>query len=136
MAIGGFECHAVEGFELLDLLQGLRGERGFAFESVEDDALDQVAQGHVLLLGDGFEDLEHAFFEADASLDAFDFDERMILFFLRHLYQCTEVHRCAQGRFCGMRWTQWSSLANRRYACYGREGRKNDPTIGTRGHVE
>jgi hypothetical protein len=49
---------------------------------MEDDALQEVAKGHVLLLGDGFEDLEHAFFKADAGLNAFDFDERVLWFFL------------------------------------------------------
>ena len=92
MAVGGFQGHAVQGFELLDFLQGLRRERRFAFEGVEDDALEQIAEGHVFLLGDGFEDLEHAFFEANAGLDALDFDEWMVLLFLCHVYQCTKVH--------------------------------------------
>lgn len=96
MAVRGFEGHAVEGFELLDLFQGLRREGCFAFEGVKDDALYEIAEGHVFLFGDCFEDLEHALFEANAGLDALDFDERMILLFLYHWYQCTKIHRCAQ----------------------------------------
>ena len=98
MAVRGFEGHAIEGLELFDLFQGLRREGRFAFEGVEDDAFDEIAEGHVFLLGDCFEDLEHTFFEANAGLDALDFDGGVVLFFLCHVYQCTKVHRCAQEK--------------------------------------
>ena len=74
MAIRGLEGHAVERFELLDFLEGLRREGRFAFEGVKDDAFEQIAERHILLFGDGLEDLEHAFFKANAGLDALDFN--------------------------------------------------------------
>jgi len=74
VAVGSAEGESVEFFELLDFFQGLLGERGFAFEGVEDNAFEQIAEGEVLLLSDRFKDLEDAFFDADAGLYAFDFD--------------------------------------------------------------
>lgn len=88
VAVGGAQRESIELFELLDFLQGFRGERGFAFEGVQDDAFEEVAEGHVLLLGDGFEDFEEALFDADAGLDAFDFDGVGLVL---HWYQCTKT---------------------------------------------
>jgi hypothetical protein len=47
VAVNGAQGESVELFELLDLSEGLRGEGGFAFESVEDDAFEEVAEGEV-----------------------------------------------------------------------------------------
>src|SRR4051812_47051454 len=157
MAVGGFEGHSVEGFELLDFFQGLRGEGSLAFEGVKDDAFEKVAEGHVFLFGNRFEDLEHAFFEADAGLHAFDFDERMVLLFRCHVYQCTKVLRYYQScslvraiqtrKKCRLNGAQFLSRrpflrsetclrviqerdsSNRGVACYGRFGRRNESTI-------
>jgi hypothetical protein len=41
---------------------------------VEDDAFEEVAEGHVLELGKRLEDLEETPFEADTGLDALNFD--------------------------------------------------------------
>ncbi len=90
MAVGGAQGESVELFELLDFFEGVRGEGGFAFEGVEDDAFEEVAEGHILLLGDGFEDFEEAFFDADAGLDAIDFDEEAGLGSVMW-YKCTMV---------------------------------------------
>jgi hypothetical protein len=92
VAVRGFEGHAVERFELLDFFQGLRGEGSFAFKRVKDDPLEEIAKGDVFLFGDGFEDLEHTFFESNTSLDALDFDEGVALLFRGHAYQCTKIH--------------------------------------------
>lgn len=74
MAVGGAKGKPVEFFELLDFAEGLRGKWRLALEGVENDAFEEIPQGHILLLGDGFEDLEDAFLDADPGLDAFDFD--------------------------------------------------------------
>jgi hypothetical protein len=74
MAVGRAQRQAIDGPELFDLLEGLRGEGGLAFEGVKDDALEEVAQGHVFLFGDGFQDFQQALFEAHAGLHADDFD--------------------------------------------------------------
>jgi hypothetical protein len=97
VAVRGFEVHAVEGFELLDFFQRLRREGSFSFEGVEDDALEEIAEGDVFLFGDGFEDFEHAFFEANTGLDALDFDE--IVLFPWHVYQVTRVILYIKGDF-------------------------------------
>jgi hypothetical protein len=48
VAVSGAQGESIELFELLDLFEGLRGEGGFAFEGVEDDAFEKVAEGEVL----------------------------------------------------------------------------------------
>lgn len=75
MTVGSPQGEAVEFFELLDGFEGVGREGGFAFEGMKDDAFEEVAEGHVFLLRDSFEDFEEAFFDADAGLDALDFDQ-------------------------------------------------------------
>src|SRR6266436_848369 len=41
---------------------------------MQDDALDQVAESHVLVLGERLEHLQDTTFQAHAGLDAFDFE--------------------------------------------------------------
>jgi hypothetical protein len=74
MAVGRAQRQAIDSPELLNLLESLRGEGGLAFEGVKDDALEEVAQGHVFLFGDGFQDFQQALFEAHAGLHADYFD--------------------------------------------------------------
>ena len=93
VAVNGAQGESVELFELLDLSEGLRGEGGFAFEGVEDDSFEQVAEGHIFLFGDGFQDFEHAFFEADTGLDAFNKDSFAARWNLRFCHLGTNVPR-------------------------------------------
>ena len=44
----------------------------------------QIAERHVLLLGHGFQHLQHPFLHAHSGLYALDYDEFSILLFLRH----------------------------------------------------
>ena len=57
-----------------------------AFEGVQDDSFQQVAESHFLQLGDGFEHFQQALFHPDAGLDALNDDWFTILLFLRHVF--------------------------------------------------
>ncbi len=50
VAVGCFEGEAVESSELLDLFERLGREGGFAFEGVQDDAFELVAEAEVFEL--------------------------------------------------------------------------------------
>ena len=58
---------------------------------MEKDAFEEIAEGKVVILGEGFEYFQDALFHADAGLDsssvAQDLDETF------HGYLCTRVHR-------------------------------------------
>jgi hypothetical protein len=41
---------------------------------MKDDALEEVAEGHVFEFGNGLEDFEQTLLETHACLDALDFD--------------------------------------------------------------
>ncbi len=56
---------------------------------MKNDALQQIAEGHVVVFGKALQDLEEAFFHAHAGLDAFDQQLRII----HHWYQCTTIYR-------------------------------------------
>ena len=85
VAVGGFQRHPVDRIELLDLLKRLRREgRCFALEGVQNDSFQQVAQGHFLQFGDGFEHLQQAFFHPHAGLDALDVHRLSMLLILSH----------------------------------------------------
>ena len=53
-------------------LEGLLAEGGLALEGVEDDALEDVAQGHVEVLRQALEDLEDALLDTDSGLNPLD----------------------------------------------------------------
>src|ERR1700682_2450187 len=68
------QVQSVNAFEFGNLSQSLRGERCLSIKSMQDDALDQVAERHVLVLGERLEHLQDAALHAHAGLDAFDFE--------------------------------------------------------------
>ncbi len=84
MAVFSGKGQTVDSFELFDFFQGIPGKRGFTLKTMKHDSLEQISERHIFELGDGFEDFEQPFFEANAGLDAFDFD-------VRHWYICTNV---------------------------------------------
>ncbi len=87
MAVGCVQRHAIDTPELLDFLQGPRGERGLAFEGMEHDSLKQVTQTHILQLSHRFQHLKQPLFQANARLNAVDFDK----FFQFCRYQYTII---------------------------------------------
>ena len=76
----------------LDALERGRSKRAFAIEGVEDHAFEEVAEGEVMVLGEGFEHLQDAFFHSDAGLDSLDFQFRFGDEVTFHRYPCTRVH--------------------------------------------
>jgi hypothetical protein len=91
------EVEAVDLAQARDAREALLAERRLALEGVEDNALEEVAEGDVVELGEAFEDLEEALFEADAGLDALD-DELGRGFAIGHPDLCTMLPRYA-GQF-------------------------------------
>ena len=60
--------------QFLDPGQRLAAEGRLALEGVQDHALEEITQGHVVIVGQRLEDLEHSFFESNAGLNPFDED--------------------------------------------------------------
>jgi hypothetical protein len=95
----GVEVEVVDLPELADLAQRLGRKRRLALERVQHDALEQVAQSHVLVLGDGLEHLEDTALQAHASLDAGYDDPGSACHGPVHAiewYQCTNVRETTQ----------------------------------------
>src|ERR1019366_9262517 len=76
-----FRCNLFPGGHRLDFGQAVAGA-GVEIEGVEllqvANAFQQVAQGHVVILGERLEDFENALFHAHAGLDALDEEMRFI----------------------------------------------------------
>jgi len=72
VAVLGGEVEAVDLAQPADALQRGGAERRLALECVEDDAFDDVAEGHVQGRGEALQHLEDALLDADAGLDAMD----------------------------------------------------------------
>ena len=64
-------------FQFFDARPGFVPERRPSFECVQDDALEQVAQGHVVVVSERLQHFQQSFLEPDAGLDALD-NDRMI----------------------------------------------------------
>src|SRR6201996_3996632 len=62
MAVLCAQRQPIEAAELLDILERLRRKRRLALEGMQHDALQQIAQAHVLLLRDGLQHLQHSLF--------------------------------------------------------------------------
>src|ERR1700683_112871 len=72
VAGAGIEVKIVKPLQLLNAFERGCVKRRLAIEGMEDDALQQIAEGHVVVLGKGFQDFEQAFFHAHPGLDALD----------------------------------------------------------------
>jgi len=88
MARARIEIESVELLQLSNLLQRRRTEGSFPIESMQHDALQDIAESHVVEFGERFENLQDSFFDTHAGLGAFDFE----LWVVGHVYQCTMVH--------------------------------------------
>ena len=91
MTGGGVEVEVVELLEVADALERGPSEGAFAIKGVEDDALEEVAEGEVMVLGEGFQYLQDAFFHSDAGLDSLDVQFRLGDDLVLHRYLCTMV---------------------------------------------
>src|SRR5690606_21880055 len=72
MRIRGRKVQVVDLLQRGDPFQRFSGEGRLALEAVQHHALEQVAEGHVLVLGERLEDLEDPLLHADTGLDALD----------------------------------------------------------------
>jgi hypothetical protein len=93
VACAGIQIESIEFFQVLDALEAFRAKGTFAIEGVKHDSLEQIAERHVVILAESFQDFQYPFFHANAGLHALDHE----LFFFRHgglshfSYQCTKV---------------------------------------------
>src|ERR1039457_3771466 len=94
VAGAGVEIEGIELFQLANAFQRGWTEWGLAVESVEHDALEDVSERHVVVLGKGFENFENSLFDAHAGLHALDQELGMV----GHVYQCTMVPHLMQGK--------------------------------------
>ena len=69
--------------------RGLGGEGRLAFEGVQNDSFQQIAQGQVLQFRQPLQDLKQALLHAHAGLDAFDDDRDDVAF--QPWYKCTKI---------------------------------------------
>src|SRR5437868_13486255 len=74
------EVEAVDLLQLRDALEGRALEGRLALEGVQHDALEQVAQRHVVVFGEALEDLEEPLLDLHAGLDALDLEARLAAF--------------------------------------------------------
>src|SRR5579864_3079559 len=70
----GVEIQGIDLLQVADDAPALRTERGFAFEGVEDDSLEEVPEGDVVVFRQALQDLQDALLDAHARLDSFDLD--------------------------------------------------------------
>src|SRR5215472_11726826 len=71
MAGARVKIEAVKRLELMDTVERSLAEWRLAVKGMQHDAFEHVPQGHVVVLGKGFQDFENALFHAHAGLDAF-----------------------------------------------------------------
>ena len=86
----------IELLEIADALKRGHSKRAFAIEGVEDDAFEEVAEGEVMVLGEGFEHLQDTFLHSDAGLDSLDLEFVLVDGCSFHMYLCTRVCRYRQ----------------------------------------
>ena len=85
------QFQAIELLQLPDLVKGCLTKRGLAVERMQDDPLQQIPQGQVVVLAKGFKNLEQALFNSNSGLHPLDQEA------LRPIswYQCTMVRQLA-----------------------------------------
>src|SRR5262245_26584206 len=69
MAVGRAQTQPIDASQVAHVRERRFGERRLALERMQGDALDQVAQAHVLVLGQGLQHLEQALLQPDPGLD-------------------------------------------------------------------
>src|SRR5207237_3863396 len=72
VAVGCDEIEAVDLSQLRDRAQRVRSERRLAFEDVQQDSFEEIADGHVVIFGEALQRFEDAFLDPDSGLRALD----------------------------------------------------------------
>ena len=70
MTGAGIKIQLVDSFQVGYALTRLGAERMLAIKCVENDSLQQIAECHVMIFGQAFQDLEQAFLKANSGLNA------------------------------------------------------------------
>src|ERR1700751_3782582 len=94
MAGTGVKIEVVELLQLAYAFQRGSAEWGLAVESMQHDALQDVAQRHVVVLGKPLQNFEDSFFNPHSGLHALD--EKLSI--VCHAYQCTMVPKRLQAK--------------------------------------
>src|ERR1700728_1629028 len=89
VAGAGIEVELVKAFQLLNTLERGRTERSFPVEGMQNNSLQQIAEGHVMVFGESLEHFEQTLLHPHPGLNALDHQ----LLILGHVYHCTTVHR-------------------------------------------
>src|ERR1051325_1494234 len=87
MAGARIEIQSIKLLQLANSLQRRRAERRLPVKRVQHNALQHVAQSHVVVLRECLEHLQNAFFDPYPGLYPLNFQFQIIC----HLYQCTMV---------------------------------------------
>src|SRR5262249_19009132 len=72
VAVARRQVKTIETLELLDALERRRAERRLAFEGMQHDAFDEIAETDLVILRDRLQHLQDALFDAHAGLRALD----------------------------------------------------------------
>src|SRR5579863_5947686 len=95
MARARIQIKLVKSLQLLNPFQRCWTEWSLAVEGMQHNALQQIAKGHVVVLGKSLEHFEKPLLHAHPGLHPFDQQFRIV----DHVYQCTTVHRYLQDNF-------------------------------------
>src|SRR5579863_1679228 len=72
VARASIQVETIEFLQFLDALQALLAKWTLPIEGVQDDSLQEIAEGQIVIVGEGTQHLQKAFFHADAGLDPFN----------------------------------------------------------------
>ena len=72
MRVGSVEVEGIDLLQLGDLADRIAAEGRLPLKGMKNDPLEQVAESHIVNLGQSLENLEDALLQADAGLDALD----------------------------------------------------------------
>src|SRR5437016_12141293 len=70
MTGAGIKVEFVDSFQVDYALTRFGAERMLAIKRVQDDSLQQIAERHVVIFGQAFQDLEQAFLKANTGLNS------------------------------------------------------------------
>jgi hypothetical protein len=91
MAYRGVKVEVVELLEIADTPERWWSESAFSIKSMKDNALEEVAEGEVMVLGEGFQHLQDTFLHPNAGLDSLDLELALFDGCSFHMYLCTRV---------------------------------------------
>ena len=100
MAILGRERQPIDRLEAFNVAQRFAAERRFAFQGVEGDAFQKIAQGKVEVLGQTLQDFDQPLFHARANLDP-DNPPFLLRLYVCYCYIVTQIRQGLVRRMSG-----------------------------------